>query len=56
MLKHGNAAAANLALAERHYKLRFDELRELIIAEENAFKYGHPGSSFVCIYPGLGPF
>ncbi|KAF7775956.1 hypothetical protein Agabi119p4_4349 [Agaricus bisporus var. burnettii] len=31
-------AAANLALAEKHYKLRFDELRELIIAEETAFK------------------
>ncbi|KAF9453069.1 hypothetical protein P691DRAFT_771800 [Macrolepiota fuliginosa MF-IS2] len=31
-------SSAHETLAQKHYQLRFDELRELILAEENAFK------------------
>ena len=31
-------ADTNLNLARRHYRLRFEELRELILAEESKFK------------------
>jgi bromodomain-containing protein 8 len=33
------AAAANLNLAEKHFKTRFEELRSLVLAEEAKFKY-----------------
>lgn len=33
------AAPANQKLAERFYRLRFDELRGLILVEEQKFKY-----------------
>lgn len=33
-------AATNLILAQKHYSLRFEELREMIVAEETKFKSG----------------
>jgi hypothetical protein len=32
-------APLNHKLAEKYYRARFDELRELIVAEENQFKF-----------------
>lgn len=43
VLNSGILAPTHRVLAEKHYQLRFDELRELILAEENAFKYDCSG-------------
>jgi hypothetical protein len=41
-------AATSLTLAQKHYQLRFDELHQLILAEENAFKYERSYSWNLC--------
>lgn len=42
VLKCGNSTATtNHDLAKIHFQSRREELRELIIAEENAFKYNY---------------